>query len=106
MTIVLTRLDETVTVRIVLRLSNCSENILKAQLPLLDIGLNALVFTPSAPGPEESAAAKDMVFAGSVDNKEAPLVVSAFEGNEGSGNHVYVIWKIDAFLRELKLFLH
>ncbi len=36
-----------------------------------------------------------------LNNKEDPLVVvNVFEGDEGSGNYVYVIWKIDAFLRE------
>lgn len=90
-----------------LRLSNCSENALKAQLPLLDIGLNALVFSPSTPGPDEPAAAKDVVFAGTVNNKEDPLVVvNVFEGTEGSGNHVYVIWKVNAFLRESSSLLH
>lgn len=84
-----------------LRLSNCSENALKAHLPRLELGVNALVFNPTPPGPEDPAPAKDVVFAGNVNNKEDPLVVvNVFEGDEGSGNHVYVIWKVDAFLRE------
>jgi hypothetical protein len=75
---------------------------LKAHLPRLEIGLNALVFNPTAPSTEEAAPAKDLIFTGSVNTKEDPLVVvNVFEGDGGSGNHVYVIWKTDAFLREL-----
>ncbi|GAM41414.1 hypothetical protein TCE0_042f14516 [Talaromyces pinophilus] len=96
--------DETVTVRIVLRLSNCSENALKAHLPRLELGVNALVFNPTPPVPEDPAPAKDVVFAGNVNNKEDPLVVvNVFEGDEGSGNHVYVIWKVDAFLHRPRI---
>ncbi|EED24078.1 conserved hypothetical protein [Talaromyces stipitatus ATCC 10500] len=96
--------DEAITVRVVLRLSNCSENALKAHLPRLELGVNALVYSPSGPGPEDPAPAKDVVFVGNVNNKEDPLVVvNVFEGDEGSGNHVYVIWKVDAFLHRPRI---
>lgn len=97
--------DETVTVRVILRLSNCSENALRSYLPQLDIGLEAFVFNPTEPGSTGSApATRDLVFSGVVNDKEEPLVVvNLFEGDEGSGNHVYVIWKIQAFLRVPRL---
>jgi hypothetical protein len=96
--------DETVTVRIVLRLSNCSEHALKAHLPRLDIRLDAYVINPADPGTEGSTPTKELVFSETVNEKEDPLVVvNIFEGDEGSGNHVYVTWKIRAFLSK---FLH
>ncbi|KKA16878.1 hypothetical protein T310_9492 [Rasamsonia emersonii CBS 393.64] len=86
-------------VRIVLRLSNCSEDALKAHLPRLDVRLDAFVINPSDPGTEGSTPTKDLIFSGTVNEKEDPLVVvNVFEGDEGSGNHVYVTWKIQAFL--------
>jgi hypothetical protein len=96
--------DESVPVRVVLRLSNCSENSLKTHLPRLDIRLDAFVLNPADPATENSAPAKDLVFSGAVNDQEDPLVVvNVFEGDEGSGNHVYVIWKVNAFLSELLL---
>uniref|UniRef100_A0A093VMG0 Trafficking protein particle complex II-specific subunit 65 IgD3 domain-containing protein n=1 Tax=Talaromyces marneffei PM1 TaxID=1077442 RepID=A0A093VMG0_TALMA len=75
-----------------------------AHLPRLELGVNALVFNPTPPGPEDPAPAKDVVFAGNVNNKEDPLVVvNVFEGDKGSGNHVYVIWKVDAFLHRPRI---
>ncbi|KAH8693182.1 TRAPP trafficking subunit Trs65-domain-containing protein [Talaromyces proteolyticus] len=96
--------DETVTVRVVLRLSNCSENALRFHLPQLDIGLNAFVFNPAELGSAEPGPTKDLIFSGTVHDKEDPLVVvNIFEGDEESGNHVYVIWKIKAFLRRPRI---
>ncbi|KAL2003554.1 hypothetical protein VTN02DRAFT_3337 [Thermoascus thermophilus] len=91
--------DEFATVRVVLRLSNCSEHSLKSRLPRLEVRLDAFAVSPTDTGIEGSAAARDLIFSGVVDDKEEPLVVvNAFEGDKGSGNHVYVIWKISAFL--------
>ena len=96
--------DEFVTVRIVLRLSNCSENSLKSRLPRLEVRLDAFAISPTDSGGEGSTSTKDLIFSGVVDDKEEPhVVVNAFEGDEGSGNHVYVIWKIQAFLSKLLL---
>lgn len=90
--------------RIVLRLSNCSENSLKSRLPRLEVRLDAFAISPTDSGGEGSTSTKDLIFSGVVDDKEEPhVVVNAFEGDEGSGNHVYVIWKIQAFLSKLLL---
>lgn len=98
--------DEFATVRVVLRLSNCSEHSLKSRLPRLEVRLDAFAISPTDTGIEGSTSARDLIFSGVVDDKEEPLVVvNAFEGDEGSGNHVYVIWKIEAFLSKLLLWL-
>lgn len=93
--------DESVTVRIVLRLSNCSEDALKVHLPRLEVGVNVAVFTPTPTGPDDTVPGKEVVFTGSVNTNEDPLVVvNMFEGDNKKGNHVYVIWKVETFLRE------
>jgi hypothetical protein len=95
-------LDEFINARIVLRLSNCSEHALKTRLPRLEVRLDAFVLNPADSNGEGITPAKDLIFSGVVSEKEDPLVVvNAFEGDEGEGNHVYVIWKIEAFLSML-----
>lgn len=87
-------LDETVPVRVVLRLSNCSEQSLREYLPRLDVRLEACVLNPA-----DAESPRDVIFAGAISAEEDPLVVvNVFEGEKGSGNHVYVVWKISAFL--------
>ncbi|KAJ9311291.1 hypothetical protein DTO271D3_8446 [Paecilomyces variotii] len=91
--------DEFVNARIVLRLSNCSEHALKTLLPRLDVRLDAFVVNPVDPNSEGTTPTRDLIFSGVVSENEDPLiVVNAFEGDEEKGNHVYVIWKIEAFL--------
>lgn len=100
--LILSDLDEFVNARIVLRLSNCSEHALKTRLPSLELRLDAFVLNPADPNGEGITPTKDLIFSGVVSEKEDPLVVvNAFEGDEGKGNHVYVIWKIETFLSML-----
>jgi hypothetical protein len=97
-----------VTVRIILRLSNCSESALKFHLPRLDVRLDAYAVNPADSGSEGSGPTKDLIFSGAVNDKEDPLVVvDVFEEDEESGNHVYVTWKVESYLSEsfAKLFL-
>jgi hypothetical protein len=91
--------DETVTVRIILRLSNCSESALKFHLPRLDVRLDAYAINPADSGGEGSGPTKDLIFSGAVSDKEDPLVVvDVFEEDEETGNHVYVTWKVETYL--------
>ena len=52
-----------------------------------------------ADGADDSRQSKDLIFSGAANNAEDPLVVvNEFDTGEGTGNHVFVIWKLDAFL--------
>jgi hypothetical protein len=45
---------------------------------------------------------RDVIFSGTVSGDEDPLVVfNEFEGEEGTGNHVYLVWNIETVLSEL-----
>lgn len=94
--------DEHVTVYVALRLSNCSESLLKSQLPRLNINVEA--FAASAQNPQDgdgdnNGPTKDLIFAGTVKETEDPLiVVNEFEDDQGGGSHVFVIWKVETFL--------
>jgi hypothetical protein len=94
--------DEHATVYIVLRLSNVSENLLKTQLPQLNITVEAFAASSqnSIDGDNENnGAVKDLIFSGAVKETEDPLiVVNEFEDDEGNGSHIFVIWKVEAFL--------
>jgi hypothetical protein len=96
--------DETVAVRVILRLSNCSEDALQFHLPKLDVRLEAFAVSPADASTESSSSGptKDLIFSGTVNEKEDPLViVNVYEEGEESCNHIYVTWKVDAFLSEL-----
>jgi hypothetical protein len=95
--------DETLPVRIVLRLADCSDTVLKHFLPRLDVKLDVFATDPAESLAENPTPTRDLIFSGLVSGEEDPLVVFnefEFEGDEGSGNHVYLIWNIDAFLSE------
>ena len=48
---------------------------------------------------ESNGATKDLIFSGAVKETEDPLiVVNEFEDEEGEGSHIFVIWKVEAFL--------
>ena len=88
--------------RIILRLANCSENGLRSYLQRLQISLIATVINPTETGPEESTSTKEVIFSGVIDDEEDPLVVvNIFEGDNGSGNHVYVTWTIQVMLSKI-----
>ena len=92
-------LDEFCTPRIVLRLSNCSESSLKHHLQHLEVRLDAFAIEPAESVAENPTPTRDLIFSGAVGGDEDPLVVvNEFEGDAGSGNHVYVIWSIETFL--------
>ncbi|KAK2767757.1 hypothetical protein FQN54_003915 [Arachnomyces sp. PD_36] len=99
--------DEHVTVYVVLRLSDCSESLLKTQLPRLLITVEAFAASSQnvADGDDENnGAAKDLIFSGAVKETEDPLiVVNEFEDDEGGGSHVFVIWKVNAFLNRPRI---
>lgn len=65
----------------------------------MEIRLDAFAIDPAESVAENQTPARDLIFSGVVNKNEEPLVVvNAFEGEGESGNHVYVIWSIEAFL--------
>jgi hypothetical protein len=48
---------------------------------------------------ENPTPTREIIFTGTVRGEDDPLVVfNEFEGEEGSGNHVYLVWNIDTTL--------
>jgi len=93
--------DEFLPVRIVLRLSDCTESTLKHYLPCLEVRLDVFVVDPAESVTENPIPVRELIFSGLVNTDEEPLVVfNEFEGDEGTGNHVYLIWNIEAFVSE------
>ncbi|KAL2872074.1 TRAPP trafficking subunit Trs65 domain-containing protein [Aspergillus lucknowensis] len=96
--------DEFCTVRIVLRLANCSQNSLKSHLQNLEIRLDAFAIDPAEAVAENPTPTRDLIFSGVVEATADPLVVvNEFEGETGDGNHVYVIWSIETFLKRPRI---
>ncbi|KAL4935452.1 hypothetical protein BDV06DRAFT_206990 [Aspergillus oleicola] len=96
--------DEFCTPRIVLRLANCSQNSLKTHLQDLEIRLDAFAIEPSEAVAENPTPTRDLIFSGVVDTQADPLVVvNEFEGETGEGNHVYVIWNIETYLKRPRI---
>jgi hypothetical protein len=94
--------DEFLPVRIVLRLSDCTESTLKHYLPRLEVKLDVFAVDPAESVAENPTPTREIIFSGLVNTDEEPLVVfNEFEGDEGTGNHVYLIWNIDTFVSEL-----
>ena len=88
--------------RIVLRLSDCSEAVLKHYLPRLEVRLDVFAVDPAESVGENPTPTRDIIFSGVVGGDEDPIVVfNEFEGDEGSGNHVYLVWNIETTLSEL-----
>lgn len=84
-----------------LRLSDCSDTILKHYLPRLDVRLEVFAVEPAESVAENPTPTRDLVFSNTVSGKEDPLVIfNEFESEKGSGNHVYLIWNIETFLSE------
>ncbi|KAI5285082.1 hypothetical protein KEM54_000844 [Ascosphaera aggregata] len=101
--------DELVPVYVVLRLTNCSEDILKTQLSRLDILVEAYALSGVDDGNESDAKqrVKQMIYSGVVNEKEDPLVVVDEVDEENSvSNYVYVIWKTEAFLSKKEDYDH
>ncbi|KAJ5459286.1 hypothetical protein N7530_011230 [Penicillium desertorum] len=99
--------DEFLPVRIVLRLSDCSETILKHYLPRLEVKLDVFAVDPAESVGENLTPTRDVIFSGIVSGDEDPLVVfNEFEGDEGSGNHVYLVWNIETILRRPRIRIH
>lgn len=95
-------LDESLPVRVVLRLSDCTDTILKHYLPRLEIQLDVFAVDPAETVAENPTPGREVIFSGIVDTREEPLVIfNEFEGENGSGNHVYLIWSMDTFLSAL-----
>jgi hypothetical protein len=91
--------DESLPVRVVLRLSDCSDTILKHNLPRLEIRLDVFAVDPAETVAENPTPAREVIFSGIVDTREEPLVIfNEFEGEDGTGNHVYLIWNMETFL--------
>ncbi|GLA65444.1 hypothetical protein AtubIFM54640_007197 [Aspergillus tubingensis] len=95
--------DEFCTVRVVLRLSNCSPPSLKQYLPHLEVRLDAFAIDPAETVAENPTPTRDLIFSGVVDSQEPLVVVNEFEGDTGGGNHVYVIWSVKAFLKRPRI---
>lgn len=87
----------------VLRLSDCTEAILKHYLPRLEVRLDVFAVDPAESVAENPTPTREVIFSDTVDTTEEPLVVfNEFEGDEGTGNHVYLIWNIETFLSMLR----
>lgn len=96
--------DEFLPVRIVLRLSDCTESTLKHYLPRLEVKLDVFAVDPAESVAENPTPTREIIFSGLVNTDEEPLVVfNEFEGDDGTGNHVYLIWNIETFVSELRL---
>ncbi|RDW76392.1 TRAPP trafficking subunit Trs65 domain-containing protein [Aspergillus mulundensis] len=96
--------DEFCTPRIVLRLANCSQSSLKAHLQNLEVRIDAFAIDPAEAVAENPTATRDLIFSGAVDTQADPLVVvNEFEGETGEGNHVYVIWNVETFLKRPRI---
>ncbi|PTU22523.1 hypothetical protein P175DRAFT_0430990 [Aspergillus ochraceoroseus IBT 24754] len=96
--------DEVCTARVVLRLANCSQNSLKAHLQNLEIRVDVFAIDPAETVAENPTPTRDLIFSGVVDSQADPLVVvNEFEGETGGGNHVYVIWSIETFLKRPRI---
>ncbi|KAL4997126.1 TRAPP trafficking subunit Trs65-domain-containing protein [Aspergillus recurvatus] len=96
--------DEFCTARIVLRLANCSQNSLKAHLQNLEVRLDAFAIDPAEAVAENPTPTRDLIFSGVAETRADPLVVvNEFEGETGGGNHVYVIWNIETFLKRPRI---
>ncbi|GAA89535.1 similar to An08g02230 [Aspergillus luchuensis IFO 4308] len=95
--------DEFCTVRVVLRLSNCSPPSLKQYLPHLEVRLDAFAIDPAETVAENPTPTRDLIFSGVVDAQEPLVVVNEFERDTGGGNHVYVIWSVKAFLKRPRI---
>ncbi|KAJ5489305.1 hypothetical protein N7539_004195 [Penicillium diatomitis] len=92
--------DESLPVRIILRLSNCTDQFLKHYLPRLEVRLDVFAVDPAETVVDNPSQAREIIFSGSVDPREEPLVIfNEFDCEEGTGNHVYLIWNIEAFLK-------
>lgn len=84
-----------------MRLSDCTESTLKHFLPRLEVRLDVYAVEPAESVAENPTPTREIIFSGVVNTEEEPLVVfNQFEGDEGSGNHVYLIWAIESFLSE------
>lgn len=95
------RTDEFLPVRVVLRLSDCSDTVLKHYLPRLEVKLDVFAVDPAESVAENPTPTRDLIFSTSVSGEDDPLVIfNEFESEEGSGNHVYLIWSVETFLSE------
>ncbi|KAJ5562007.1 hypothetical protein N7535_003530 [Penicillium sp. DV-2018c] len=96
--------DEFLPVRIVLRLSDCSDTTLKHYLPRLEVKLDVFAVDPAESVGENPTPTRDIIFSGIVGGDEDPLVIfNEFEGDDGSGNHVYLVWNIETALRRPRI---
>ncbi|KAJ5630831.1 uncharacterized protein N7484_010931 [Penicillium longicatenatum] len=100
--------DESLPVRIVLRLSDCTEAILKHYLPRLEVRLDVFAVDPAEAVAENPTPTREAIFSGVVELDEEPLVVfNEFESEDGTaGNHVYLIWSIESFLKRPRNRIH
>ncbi|KAJ5098909.1 hypothetical protein N7532_005910 [Penicillium argentinense] len=93
-------IDEHLPVRIVLRLSDCTDTTLKHYLPRLEVKLDVFAIDSAENVAENPTPTREAIYSGFVNTEEEPLVIfNEFEGSEGTGNHVYLIWNIETFLK-------
>lgn len=94
-------IDELLHGRIILRLSDVSEDALRDNIKRLEIRLDAFAIDPAEFVAENPTPTRDLISTAVVHQEEEPqVVVNAFEKDGQSGNHVYVIWNVEAFLSE------
>ncbi|CAI7576771.1 hypothetical protein N7533_010895 [Penicillium manginii] len=92
--------DEFLPVRIVLRLSDCTETTLKHYLPRLEVKIDVYAVDPAENVAENPTPTRELIFSDLVNTEEEPLVVfNEFEGEDGIGNHVYLIWTTETVLK-------
>jgi hypothetical protein len=98
--------DESVTVHVVLRLTNSSEETLKEILPRLTIKVEVLavtnqLHTHDGKVSEVMGQTSELVYSDLVKDTEDPLiVVHDSDGDDSDGNlkEVFALWKLDTFL--------
>ncbi|EEP78576.1 predicted protein [Uncinocarpus reesii 1704] len=94
-------IDELVTVYIALQLEKSTDTTLKSHLPGASIRLD--VFTAHAEGLQpnfEDASTRELICSGFVQDVDDPLVIiHTVDSDEYKHDYIYVIWKVDAYLR-------
>ena len=93
----------------VIRTPYRDESQLKSSLDRLEITVEAQAFgyAPANPtgqdGPKDSSVSqsRDVIWSGSVDMSQEPIIVVQQEDDQVADRHVFVVWRLQAFLSEV-----
>ena len=100
--------DESVSIYVVIRTPYHDESQLRSSLDRLEISVEAQAFgyvptdstgqnAPREPSPSQS---KDIIWSDIVDTSQEPVIVVQQEDDQVSERHVFVVWRVQAFLSE------